>query len=132
MLNMPKFWIWQRSESGSVLNMQAFHSVPNMPEYPLLDRVLHISRVLNIPVFRIGKLRRVLNMPQYGWIHLNRTWICLKMSEFTIINRLLNMCHIIHSHSTSSWVLIERYSEIGSQISKMESFGKIILLETRS
>ena len=90
-LNMPKFWIWPISGSGRVVNMPAFHSVPNMPEYFLYDRVLNISRALHMPVFWIQKLHRVLNMPQCGWIYLNWTWICLKTSEFTIINRLLNM-----------------------------------------
>ena len=27
----------------------------------------------------------------YGWICLNRTWMCLNMSEFAIIDRVLNM-----------------------------------------
>ena len=36
-LNMPKFWIWQSSKYDSVLNMQALHSVLNMPEYALSE-----------------------------------------------------------------------------------------------
>ena len=40
------------------------------------------------------ELHRVLNMPQYGGI-------CLNMFEFTIMDRVLNMYHTIHSgHST--------------------------------
>ena len=39
----------------------------------------------------------VLYVPQYGLICLNRTWICVNMSEFTIIDRVLNMHHILHS-----------------------------------
>ena len=43
-LNMPKFCIWQSSESGRVLNMQALHSVLNMPEYAYLGfSICHYS-----------------------------------------------------------------------------------------
>ena len=76
--SMSKFWIWQSSAYGRVFNMRALHSI------------LDISEVLNMPGFWIW-LHKVLNMPQYGWIYLNKTWICLNMSEFTIINRFLNM-----------------------------------------
>ena len=50
-LYMPKFWIWQCSESGKVLDIQALHSVLNMLEYALLDGVQNIPRILNMPVF---------------------------------------------------------------------------------
>ena len=30
---MPKFWLWQSSEYGRVLNMPMLHSVLNIPEY---------------------------------------------------------------------------------------------------
>ena len=43
LLNMPKLRFWQSSESGRVLNMRAFHSVSNVPEYSLLDRILNVS-----------------------------------------------------------------------------------------
>ena len=46
-LNMAKFW------TGKVLNMRALHNVLNMPEYVLLDRILNISWVLNMPIFWI-------------------------------------------------------------------------------
>ena len=36
-LNMPKFLIWQSFEHDRVLNMQALHSVFNMPEYVLIE-----------------------------------------------------------------------------------------------
>ena len=36
-LNMPKFWISQSFEYGSLLNMRALHSVINMPEYALTE-----------------------------------------------------------------------------------------------
>ena len=47
-------------------------------------------------VLNMQELHRVLNKSQYGLICLNRTWICLNMSEFIIINWVLNMSHTIH------------------------------------
>ena len=41
-LNIPKFWIWQSSEYGSVLNMRASHSVLNIPEYALIEFWMHL------------------------------------------------------------------------------------------
>ena len=35
-------------------------------------------------------------MPQYVWICLTRTWVCLNMSEFTTIYRVLNMCRVLY------------------------------------
>ena len=43
------------------------------------------------------ELHGVINMPQYGSICLDRTWICLNMSEFMIMDKVLNMSNIIHS-----------------------------------
>ena len=95
-LSMSKFWRWQSSEYGRVLNMWALHSVLNMPEYALNKFWIYLGfyicqdseywRVLNMQ-----ELHRALNMPQYGWICQNRTWICLNISEFTIIDSVLNM-----------------------------------------
>ena len=83
------------------------------------------GRVLNMQ-----ELHRVLNMPQYGWIYLSRTWICLNMSGFTIMNRFLNMYHIIHC-AESLYKLMSIWekgiSEPG-QRSKMERFRKIIIV----
>ena len=71
----------------------AFWICQNMPwwssEYNLGSRY---ARILNMQ-----ELYRVLNMSQHGWICLNRTWICLNMSEFTIIDRVLNKDDTIHS-----------------------------------
>ena len=101
-LNMLKFWIYNCSEYSRVFNRQALHSVLYMPEYTLTEFWIHLGfwkcqdseygRVLNIQ-----ELHRALNMLQYGWICLNRTWIYLNMSEFTIIDRVLNMSQTIHS-----------------------------------
>ena len=69
-----------------------------------LDRVLNISWVLNMPGFWICLSSEYLKVTQGSkhakicWICLNRTWICLNrtwiylnMSEFTIIDRILNI-----------------------------------------
>ena len=40
--------------------------------------------------------RKTLNIPQNGCICRNKTWICLDMSEFTIIDKILNMYQEIH------------------------------------
>ena len=50
------------------------------------------GRVLNMQ-----ELHRVLNMAQYGWICLNRMWICLNMSGFLIIDSVMSMSCTIHS-----------------------------------
>ena len=69
-------------------------------------------------------------MLQYCWICQNRSWICLNMSEFTIIGFWVCILqYIVRGHSSSWWALIERwaYSEPG-QRPKMECFGKIIIV----
>ena len=94
----PEFWIWQSSEYCRVLNMQALHSNLNMPDYTLisLDSILN-TRILTMARFWISKKNRIQNILQYDWKCLNRKWICLTMSRFTIIDRILNMFHTIHS-----------------------------------
>ena len=71
----------------------AYWLCQNMPwqssEYILGSKYV---RVLNRQ-----ELHRILNMSQYGFIYLNRTWICLVMSEFTIIDWVLNMYHTIQT-----------------------------------
>ena len=115
-LNMLKFWIWQGFQYASVRQRSEYARI-------CLDRVdLRISseyisgpkyaRILNMAGFWLHKLHRVLNMPQYSWICLNRTWICLNMSEFTIIDRVLNMREtILNARSLST--LMSSYWEIG-------------------
>ena len=78
-------------------------------------------------------------IPQYGWKCLKRMWICLNVSKFAIIDRVLNMSYakflicltqcMPWGHSTSLWVIIERwpYSEPW-QRSKIKLFGKIAYL----
>ena len=64
-LNMAKFWIWEGYQ---------YTSVTRRCEYPRisLDRVLNISRVLNMPGFWICN-----SMAEYVWIGQEYTWICL-------------------------------------------------------
>ena len=68
-----------------------------------LYRVLNMSHDLNMPEFWVwqgsqnseyGNMQE-LQGSKYGWICPNRTWICLNMSEFTGIGRVLSMCHKI-------------------------------------
>ena len=76
--------------------------VQNMPKFRILQSP-EFGRVLNMPGFWIwqgseyAKLNRVLYMLQNDWICLNGTRISVSMSEFTIIDRVLNMCLTIQS-----------------------------------
>ena len=66
------------------------------------------------------ELRRVLNIPQYGWICLNRMWICLNMSKLAIIK--FWVCLIQYSTSARSFYkLMSAYWEksIFSTLSKI-------------
>ena len=101
---MPKFWISQGSQYARVAEHFEYARI-------CLDKVLNISRVLNMPGFWIHgrylnmeELLRILNIPQYDWICLTRAWICLNMPEFTIIDRVLNMSHTMHRVQYTSTV----------------------------
>ena len=89
------------------------------------DRVLNIFGSKYARILNMAELRMVLNMPQYGWICLNRTWICLNMSEFTIIYKILNMYHTTYSVG-SLYKLLSTYWEIFRTLS--EWFGKMIIV----
>ena len=91
-LTMLKFWIWQSSEYGRVLNMQ--------------PRVI----ILNIPNVPWQSSEYIL---QNGWICLKRMRIYLNMSEFTIIDKVLNNYHVIHS-ARSLHKLMSTYWEMAS------------------
>ena len=110
-LNMVKFWIWQGFQYVRVTQRSKYARI-------CLDRVLNISSVLIMTGFWIwqnseyGRVKRVLNMPQCGCICLNRTWICLNMSKFMLLDRILNMYHTIYS-ARSLYKLISTYWEIG-------------------
>ena len=103
-----------------------YASVTQHSEYArvCLDRVLNINWVLYMLGYKLGsiyaeycrvlnmqELHRLLNMPQYGWICLNRAWVCLNVSEFSIIDSFVNMYHTIHS-ATSLYKLISTYWQI--------------------
>ena len=72
-------------------------------------------------------------MAEYVWIGREYVWICLNMSEFSIIDRVLNISLTIHS-ARSLYKLMSTYWEMAysepGQRSKMEHFGKIIVVLT--
>ena len=103
-LNMAKF------EYGRVLNIQMLHSILNMPEYASLISK-YISGAKYARIRYMQELHRVLKKLQYGWLCLNRTRICLNMSDFTIIDRVLNISHTIHS-GRSFYKLMSTYWEM--------------------
>ena len=97
--------------------MRALYSVLNIPEYVLTElwiclRFLLCKDCENGRVVNMQKLHSVLNMPQYHWICLNRTWIFLNMSEFMITDRVLNIYYTIH-RTRSLYKLISTYWQIG-------------------
>ena len=104
-LNKANFWIWQVSHYATNKHGSEYARI-------CLDRVLNIlgskySRILNM----VG-LHRVLNVSQYDWISLYTMWISGIMSEFTIMDRVLNMYHAIYS-AGSLYKLMSTYWEIG-------------------
>ena len=107
-LNMGKFWRWQDSQYASVIQRSEYTRI-------WLDRVLNLSCVLNMPGFwrwQGSEYARVTQGSKYATIWLVRTWICLSISEFTIIGRVVNMYHTIHS-ARLLYKLMSFYWEIG-------------------
>ena len=121
---MAKLWIWQGSQYVSFTQTFDYARMSCLTKFYVCILGSKYASILNMK-----QLHRVLNMPQHGWIRLNWMRICLKMSGFTIINRLLNMYHTIHS-SRSVWKLMSTYWEIFRTVqrSKMERFGKMIIV----
>ena len=123
-LNMAKSWIWQGFQYASVTQGSEYARI-----WP--DRVLNISWVLNTPRFWIGHSSEYASVTHDStyptmwliyWMEHKYAW----MSEFTVIDRVLNMFHKIH-RARSYCKLIITYSEPGQRF-KMERFGKIILV----
>ena len=120
-LNMAKFWIWQSSEYGRVLKLRALHSILNMPEYALTEFWIYLgfsmcqdsecgSQCASAWLLNMQKWHKIQSMPQYGWICLKRTWICMNMSIFD--NRGgSDLYHTIHS-ARSLCKLMSTYWEI--------------------
>ena len=114
-LNMTKFRIRKvLSMTGVSIYKRYLASwiCQNMP-----CRVLNISWVLNMPGFWIWQGSEYLKVAQGSkytpsWIYLNRTWVCLNMSGFFIIDRILNMYHIINS-ARSFYKFVGSYWDIG-------------------
>ena len=105
-LNMPIFWTWESSEYGRVLNMWALHSVLNMPEY---------ATILNMTGFWICKSYAGCQICHNIAECLKMAKVCLNMSEFMIIDRVLNILHAIHS-ARSLYKFMSTYWEIKSKI----------------
>ena len=132
-LNMPKFWIWQNSEYDRVLNLWVLHSLLNMPEYVLAESFEYIlgskyARIRNMAGFWICK--SYTGFYTAIWLTMSeRTWICLNMSEFTIIDRPLNMYHTIHSGEVTLQVIMSAYWEMGGfrPLSEIYFSGKTFL-----
>ena len=98
-LNMIEFWILQGSQYASVKQRSEcarlymfWQSYIRIYIGFLICQDSEYGRVLNMQ-----ELYRFLDIPQNGWICLNRTWICLNMSEFTIIDKHLSMYCTIYS-----------------------------------
>ena len=128
------------SKYGKVLNMAGCLKRALKYSRICLDQiylVLNISWFLNMTnseyerIPNVQELLKGLNMPQCDWRYLNRTWIYLKMSEYSIIEKIPNIYHAIHSARSlcSLWVLTERqaYSEPDRK-SKKDGFGKMIII----
>ena len=107
-LNTGKFWRWQDSQYASVIQRSEYTRI-------WLDRVLNLSCVLNMPGFwrwQGSEYARVTQGSKYATIWLVGTWICLSISELTIIGRVVNMYHTIHS-ARLLYKLMSFYWEIG-------------------
>ena len=110
-LNMQKFWLWKGSQ------YLPFYSVLNIPESALTEFWIYLGLSICQDsqygwVLNMQELHRILNMPKYSWTCLNRTWICLNMSEFTIRETILSMYHTIRS-TRSLYYLMSTYWETG-------------------
>ena len=116
LINMLKFR-WQSPEYCRVFNIRALHSNLNIANYALTEFCIYLRFSICQyseygSVLNIQRIRRVLHMPQDDWIFLNKTWICLNMSEFTIIDRALNMSNTIQSER-SPYKLMSSYWKMG-------------------
>ena len=93
------------------------HSILDMPEYALTERSEYImdSNKLGFWIWQGSEYAKVTEGSKYATvclICLNRTWICLNNSEFTIIDRVLNMYHTIY-RVRGFYKLMSTYWEIG-------------------
>ena len=98
--NVSKLWIWQGSQYASVAQHWVCQNMPwQSCEYILGSKY---ARILNLAGFWICNsytgFKICHNMVEYVWI-----WIGLEyawISEFTIIDRALNISHTIYSTLT--------------------------------
>ena len=101
-MNMAKFRIWQGSQYDSVTQRSGYARI-------CLDRVLNISWVLNMPglwIWQGSEYVRVTQGSKYVTM-----WICLNMSKFLIIGRVLNIYYTIHN-TRSLYKFMNAYWEI--------------------
>ena len=94
--------------------------------YPVIILLESYVILLNMQEIHI-----FLNLPRHGSMCLNRKCVCLNVSQFTIIDRVLSMSNTIHS-ARSLYKLMSSYWELSvirtlSKISKIERFRKIII-----
>ena len=120
---MEGFWIFKDSEYASLLLMQAFRKVLNMPEY---GWIMTYGRVLNMPgQFRASGSKYdsaqnmakllicedytgcwiYLNKPEYALIMSQYAWICLNNTEYDWIcqHKPENMECWICQNSECAW-----------------------------
>ena len=105
-LNLTNFWIWQSCKYASVsqrseyarifLVWQSFEYISGSTYASILNTKVTQGSKYATMWLNISELD--VNMPEDVWIYDNK-----QASEYV---------HTIHSHSTTYWVLIERYSEL--------------------
>ena len=128
---MPKFLnrIWKSSACGRFFNMQALHSILDIPEYALIEFWMYLAFWIcqdsEYSRFWICKsyieFQLCHNMTEYVWIGHEYAWIYLNLqnrwlSEYVSYNKVTQQGHTTRS----------LYSEF-CQRSKMEFCGKIII-----
>ena len=103
-----------KSNYDRALSMRVLHSALNMPEYALIEFWIQFG----FWIWQRFEQARVTHGSKYATIWLNRTWICLNMSELSIIDTVLNVYTV---HSTRS--LLHK---------SMSTYWEIAVFRTRS
>ena len=98
-----------KSNYDKALSMRVLlHSVLSMPEYALIEFWIQFE----FWIWQRFEQARVTQGSKYATIWLNRTWICLNMSEFSIIDTVLNVYHTVHSTRSLLHKSMSTYWEI--------------------
>ena len=124
-LNMPKFWLWQSSEYGRVLNTQGLHSILNMPEWAILEFEYILgskyASILNMPEWALtefeyilgSKYASILNILEYALtefeyisgskytmiLNMAGFWICMSYAGFWICHNMAEYVWIGHKYA---------------------------------